>query len=95
MKNSTGIPALDRFIRSLLQLIVGGGLTALVTALTGGLDPALVAVVMTLCTLVVNFAQNMLEDMDKVPVILKGSSEAEYAQQVLPKEAADAFKKAA
>lgn len=82
MKNSTGIPALDRFIRSLLQLIVGGGLTSVVNVLTNGMSPTVVAMVLTLSTLVVNFAQNTLEDMNKIPPVLKGSSEAEYAQQV-------------
>lgn len=82
MQNSTGIPAVDRFIRSLLQLIVGGGLTSLVTVLTDGLSPGLLAIVLGLSTLVVNFAQNTLEDMDRIPPLLKGSSEAEYAQQL-------------
>lgn len=82
MTSSTGIPALDRLIRTVLQFIVSGGLTAIVNAVAGGLSPIWSAIVLGGLQLLVTAAQNILEDMNKIPTILKGSSEAEYAQQL-------------
>lgn len=67
-------PALHRgirkAIRTLLQLAAGGGLTALISALSGGLAPATQGVVMAAWTALVAFAQNTAESAGKIPTLL-------------------------
>jgi hypothetical protein len=67
-------PALHRGlrkgIRTGVQLVAGGALTALVTAIAGGLSPATAAIVMGAWTVVVAAAQNAGEAAGKVPVLL-------------------------
>lgn len=82
MQNSTGKPWLDRLIRTVEQLIVAGGLTTLVNSLAGGLDSTWKLLVLAGWQAVVTAAQNALEDAGKIPTVLKGSSEAEFAQQI-------------
>jgi len=67
-------PALSRGLRkagrTLLQLIAGGALTALVAALTNGLSPDVEGVVMAAWTVLVAFLHNYGETAGIVPAIL-------------------------
>lgn len=56
--------------RTVVQTIAGGGLTALVTALAGGLSPQASVVLMAVFTAVAALAQNYLEASGKLPVLL-------------------------
>ena len=56
--------------RTVLQLIAGGALTALVTAVAGGLDAKTQAVVMGAWTALVAALQNGLETAGKIPTLL-------------------------
>lgn len=56
--------------RTAVQLIAGGALTALVTAVAGGLNPQTAALVLGAWTVVVAIAQNVAETAGKVPVLL-------------------------
>lgn len=62
---------LKRGIRTLIQLVASGGLTALVDKLAGGLDPSYVALVLSGWQVVVTLAQNWLEDNTAFPAVLK------------------------
>lgn len=59
-----------RTIRTLLQLIASGALTAAVTALADGLDPSVSGLVMAGWMLVVTKTQNKLEEDGTIPTIL-------------------------
>ena len=61
---------LKKAIRTILQLIAGGALTALVSAAAGGLSASVQATVMGAWTALVAFAQNTLETAGKIPVVL-------------------------
>lgn len=63
--------ASKRVVRTLVQLVAGGGLTGLVAALTTGLSQQETAVVMAGMTLVVTFCQNYAEDAGWVRPLLK------------------------
>lgn len=62
--------ALRKTVRTLLQLVVSGGLTALVSAITDGLAPETTAVVLAAWQVVVTLAQNALESAGAVPTLL-------------------------
>ncbi len=64
----------QRALRTVLQLIAAGGLTALVNTLAGGLSPSVAALILMAWGVVVSFAQNYLEDKGAVPAILKDSA---------------------
>lgn len=55
----------NRVLRTLAQLVVGGGLTALVQAVAD-LNPAFSLAVMGAWTVVVSYVQNSLEDSGAV-----------------------------
>lgn len=57
-------------LRTVAQVAAGGALTALVTALAGGLAPATQALVMGAWVAFVAFSQNWAEGAGKVPVLL-------------------------
>lgn len=61
----------NRVFRTLLQLIVAGGLTALISLLANGLDPAWTALILAGWQAVVTAAQNYLEATKIIPAILK------------------------
>lgn len=63
--------ALKRAVRTALQLIAAGGLTALVNAIAGGLSPETAALVLAGWQVAVTFAHNALEDHTALPAILK------------------------
>ena len=63
--------ASKRVVRTLVQLVAGGGLTGLVAALSSGLSQQETAVVMAAMTLVVTFCQNYAEDAGWVTPLLK------------------------
>ncbi len=56
--------------RTLIQTIAGGGLTALVTLIAGGLPPASSAVLMAVFTALTALIQNWLETGGMIPVLL-------------------------
>lgn len=71
-QDERGLPDwVRRPLRTLAQLIVGGGLTAVVAAISDGLAPATAAVWMAIWTVVVTVAQNYLEDNTAFPAVLK------------------------
>ena len=57
-------------MRTAAQLVAGGALTALVTALAGGLSPTVGALVLGVWTAVIATAQNGLEAAGKIPTLL-------------------------
>lgn len=61
---------LSRFLRTLLQLVAAGGLTAVVAAVAD-LAPNAKPVVLAISALAVTLAQNLLESSGKVPTILE------------------------
>lgn len=62
----------NRVVRTVLQLIAAGALTAAVNTWANGLDPAWIAVVLAGWQAVVTAAQNYLEEAKVIPAILKG-----------------------
>lgn len=67
-------PGLSRGIkkglRTIAQVAAGGALTALVTALAGGLNPSVQAIVMGAWIAFVAFSQNWAEGAGKIGVLL-------------------------
>jgi hypothetical protein len=61
----------NRALRTLMQLIAGGGLTALVGMLLDGLSPEAAAFTTVITTFLVTFAQNWLEEHSVIPTVLK------------------------
>ncbi len=61
----------SRGLRTLLQLVAAGGLTALVNAIAEGLTPNVKAIVLAGSALVVTLAQNLLETAGKVPTVFE------------------------
>jgi hypothetical protein len=59
-----------RTLRTLAQLVASSGFTGLVAALTSGLSPWWVAVVLASSQLGITKAQNWLEENDFVPELL-------------------------
>lgn len=57
-------------LRTLAQLVVSGGLTALVAAVTDGLDPQTAVIVLAGWQVAVTFCQNALEAKGVVPELL-------------------------
>lgn len=74
---------LKKGLRTVAQVAAGGGLTLLVTALTGTMTPTTAALVMGAFTAFVAFSQNWAEGAGKVPVLLPTPS-------LIPGPAADA-----
>lgn len=68
--------AVRRGIRTLLQLVAGGGLTALVALIAEDLEPNTKAIVLAAFTLAVTFVQNLLEGTGTVPVLLPAPAPA-------------------
>ncbi len=62
--------ALRRMLRTGLQLVASGGLTAVVASLADGLSPGTSGVVLAGWQLVVTYVQNFLEDRGTIPVVL-------------------------
>ena len=54
-----------------MQLLAGGAFAALFSALTDLTDPRYQALLAGVFTILVAFAQNYLEDTDKIPSVLK------------------------
>lgn len=63
--------AVRRGIRTLLQFIVAGGLTAIVNQLANGMSANTKVIVQGINMLLVTVAQNLLEDNTAFPAILK------------------------
>lgn len=67
-------PAVSRGLRkgfrTLIQTIAGGGMTAVVTVLAGGLSPQASVLLMAVFTAVTALAQNYLETGGKIPTLL-------------------------
>jgi ABC-type proline/glycine betaine transport system permease subunit len=62
---------ISRGLRTLLQLVAAGGLTALIVAIAEGLPPNVKAIVLAGSALAVTLAQNFLEAHGKLPTILE------------------------
>lgn len=56
--------------RTVVQVAAGGALTALVTALAGGLAPTIQGIVMGAWIAFVAFSQNWAEGASKIPILL-------------------------
>lgn len=63
-----------RIVRTLAQMIAGGGFTLLFDQFVKDIDPKWQPYVALGATLFVTFVQNMLEEAKKVPILLKPSS---------------------
>lgn len=61
-------------IRSLAQTIAGGGLTALVAVLAGGLSPGAAAVLTAAFSALAAYLQNYLETAGSIPTLLPTST---------------------
>ena len=59
-----------RGLRTIAQIAAGGALTALVTAIAGGMDPAIQGVVLGAWTAVIAGLQNWLESAGRIPTLL-------------------------
>lgn len=71
--------SLRRAFRGLLQIVAGGGLTALVNEASAGLDGTWKSAVFLVSTFLVTWAQNELEDMGAIPALLKApASDGEH-----------------
>lgn len=57
-------------LRTVVQLIAGGSLTALTMALVAPLDPFWQGIILGFWTVAVTFAQNTLEAQGRIPVLL-------------------------
>lgn len=62
--------ALRKALRTILQVIASGGLTALVSAIAGGIAPATAAIVLATWTVIVTYVQNALEGTGTIPTLL-------------------------
>lgn len=62
---------LNRTIRTILQVVASGGLTAMVATVADGLSPVVSALVLAVWMIVVTFAQNALEEKEIVPTFFK------------------------
>ena len=60
-----------RAIRTAIQLVASGALTALVDKIVGGMSPEAAGMVLAIWQIVVAFAHNALEDTGAIPALLK------------------------
>ena len=63
-----------RIVRTLGQMIAGGGFTLLFDQLVHDIDPKWQPYVALGATLFVTFVQNLMEDMGAIPTLLKPAS---------------------
>jgi hypothetical protein len=63
-----------RVIRTFLQMVAAGGLTALVDQLATDVPATYAPYILIGFTLLVSFAQNWLEDNTNMPAVLKSSA---------------------
>ena len=75
-----------RGVRTIIQLIAGGGLTALFQQVATDLDAQYTAYVLMLSTFLVTVAQNYCEDQGWIPAVLKSKPSA--GQNPVPDPAA-------
>ena len=68
---TTKLTALNRSLRTGLQLVASGGLTGLVAAWADGLSGQQAALVLAAAQVVVTFSQNLLEDLGWIPAVFK------------------------
>jgi hypothetical protein len=59
-----------RSARTIIQFILGGGLTALVAVMTQGLSSRETGLILAVVTVTVTWTQNYAEDHEIIPVIL-------------------------
>ena len=64
-----------RTLRTIIQFVLGGGLTGLLAALANGLSPLLTAFVLAIGTLIVTWVQNYAEDHAIIDVVLPAPQE--------------------
>ncbi len=58
-----------RSLRTIAQFIVGGGFTALIAAITAGMEPYVLGIVLAVSTVAVTWGQNFLEENEIIPTI--------------------------
>ncbi len=58
-----------RALRTIIQFILGGGLTALITLMSDGLGPKMTGVILAIGTVCVTWVQNYAEDHELLPVL--------------------------
>ena len=63
--------ATGRVLRTVLQLVAGGGLAALISALSDGVSPVVAAILALAGTLAATTAQNLLEETGAIPAVFK------------------------
>lgn len=71
--------ATRKALRTLLQVVASGALTALVSALAGGLEPSTAPAPLAAWTVVVTFIQNWLEAGGAIPTLLPSPAGAEIS----------------
>lgn len=59
-----------RSARTIIQFILGGGLTTLIIAMSDGFSPKVTALLFAVVTIVFTWTQNYAEDHEIIPVIL-------------------------
>lgn len=67
---------LSRAGRTLVQLVAGGGLAAIVAALANGLSPLVAAIVALVGTFLTTLAQNSLESAGAIPTLFESQHAA-------------------
>lgn len=58
-----------RSLRTIAQLLVSGGFTALVAAISSGLEPHVVGLILAASQVAVTWGQNFLEQKEIIPTI--------------------------
>lgn len=76
---------LARAVRTLMQLVAGGALTALVNQFAADIDPQWTPYVLAGFTLLVAFAQNMIEDQTGKALLKPDSPPASKAVETVAK----------
>lgn len=64
-----------RTLRTIIQFVLGGGLTTLIATIVNGLSPLLTGFVLAAGTLIVTWVQNYAEDHEIIDVVLPAPQE--------------------
>lgn len=80
--------ALRKASRTLLQVIASGAMTALVSAIAGGLEASTAAIVLAGWTVAVTYVQNALEGTGAIPTLLPSPTPGEAKPPIVAKRVA-------
>jgi hypothetical protein len=75
-----------RVLRTLVQMVAGGGLTVLVDQLVTDVPASYAPYVLIGFTLAVGVAQNLLEEMGPLPALMKSTTSVQADPAKLPPE---------